>query len=199
MRASQIKPILFTLCLLPFASLTFGIIQNDLGPNPVEAALHATGEWSLRLLLITLTMTPLRRMLGQPWPIQLRRMLGLFTFFYASLHFTLWLWVDQAFSWANIINDITERPYITVGFMAWLLLLVLAVTSNHYSIKRLGKSWKSLHRAVYVATIFGVLHFIWLVKADWLEPLIYALILTILLAVRLFFRKKPQSWSIKHA
>ncbi len=199
MRASQIKPILFTLCLLPFASLTFGIIQNDLGPNPVEAALHATGEWSLRLLLITLTMTPLRRILGQPWPIQLRRMLGLFTFFYASLHFTLWLWVDQAFSWANIINDITERPYITVGFMAWLLLLVLAGTSNHYSIKRLGKSWKSLHRAVYVAAIFGVLHFIWLVKADWLEPLIYALILTILLAVRLFFRKKPQSWSIKHA
>ncbi len=199
MRASQIKPILFTLCLLPFASLTFGIIQNDLGPNPVEAALHATGEWSLRLLLITLTMTPLRRMLGQPWPIQLRRMLGLFTFFYASLHFTIWLWVDQAFSWANIINDITERPYITVGFMAWLLLLVLAGTSNHYSIKRLGKSWKSLHRAVYVAAIFGVLHFIWLVKADWLEPLIYALILTILLAVRLFFRKKPQSWSIKHA
>jgi sulfoxide reductase heme-binding subunit YedZ len=199
MRASQIKPILFTLCLLPFASLTFGIIQNDLGPNPVEAALHATGEWSLRLLLITLTMTPLRRMLGQPWPIQLRRMLGLFTFFYASLHFTIWLWVDQAFSGANIINDITERPYITVGFMAWLLLLVLAGTSNHYSIKRLGKSWKSLHRAVYVAAIFGVLHFIWLVKADWLEPLIYALILTILLAVRLFFRKNSQSWSIKHA
>ncbi len=199
MRASQIKPILFTLCLLPFASLTFGIIQNDLGPNPVEAALHATGEWSLRLLLITLTMTPLRRMLGQPWPIQLRRILGLFTFFYASLHFTIWLWVDQAFSWANIINDITERPYITVGFMAWLLLLVLAGTSNHYSIKRLGKSWKSLHRAVYVAAIFGVLHFIWLVKADWLEPLIYALILTILLAIRLFFRKNLQSWSIKHA
>lgn len=184
------KPLLFILCLIPFASLILGIVQNDLGSNPVETVIHVTGEWSLKFLLITLAMTPLKILLGKPWPIKFRRMLGLFTFFYATLHCLTWLWVDQELAWSNIIADIAERPYVTVGFAAWLILVALAITSNRWSIKQLGKSWAKLHKTVYLVSILAILHFVWLIKADWLEPLIYGVILLALLAFRLPIARK---------
>lgn len=194
-----IKLIVFILCLVPCAILVVGIMQNSLGPNPVEAVLHSTGGWTLRFLLITLAMTPLKIMLGKPWPIKFRRMFGLFTFFYATLHFLTWFAIDQALDWANILADIAERPYVTVGFIAWCILLALAITSNRWSIRQLGKSWGKLHTAVYAAALLGILHFVWLVKADWLEPLVYGLILLVLLAFRLPWIKKLKSLRTKYA
>lgn len=178
------KPLLFVACLVPFLILLHGAVNNQLGANPVERITHVTGEWTLRLLLVTLAMTPLRLVLGQSWPIRIRRMLGLFVFFYASVHFLNWAWLDRQWMWAEIVEDIGKRPYITVGFTAWLLLLPLAVTSNRWSIRKLGKRWTTLHRVVYLVGVLGVLHFLWLVKADLSEPLVYAAILISLLVMR---------------
>lgn len=180
----QLKPLLFVLCLLPFAQIVYGVIIDDLGANPVETVTDITGQWTLRLLLLTLAMTPLRLLIGQGWPIRLRRMLGLYVFFYASLHFLTWLWLDQELRLDAILSDIAKRPYVTVGFLAWLGLLPLALTSNRFSIRRLGKSWSRLHQLVYPIAVLAILHFLWLVKADLLEPLIYTLVLLALLAFR---------------
>jgi len=184
-----LKPAVLVAGLVPFLLLLWGAWRNDLGANPLETVTHASGEWSLRFLLLTLAMTPLKRILGHPWPLQLRRMLGLFTFFYASLHFLIWLILGQELSWHNILSDVAERPFVTVGFLAWLLLLPLALTSTRAAMRRLGRNWIRLHRLVYPAAVLGVLHFLWLVKADLLEPLVYAAVLAALLLARLPLRR----------
>ena len=179
------KTIVFSLCLLPLGYLGLGIYREDLGPNPVEYLTHETGAWALRLLLVTLAVTPLRRFTGWRRPILLRRMLGLFAFFYACLHLLIWLWLDRELVWSSMLEDILKRPYITVGFTAFMILLALAVTSNSFSMQRLGRRWKQLHRWVYGAAALGILHFIWLVKADLLQPMIYLAVFLLLMAARL--------------
>lgn len=180
-----LKPLVLVGGLVPFGLLLWGAWRGDLGANPLETVTHTTGDWALRFLLLTLAMTPLRRLLGQAWPLQLRRMLGLFAFFYASLHLLVWLVLDQEMAWRNILADIAERPFVTVGFLAWLLLVPLALTSTRGAMRRLGRNWSRLHRLVYPIGILGVLHFLWLVKADLFEPLVYGVILALLLAFRL--------------
>jgi sulfoxide reductase heme-binding subunit YedZ len=184
-----LKPAVFVLCLVPFGLLAWGAIEGDLGANPLEHVTDVTGEWGLRFLLITLALTPLRRLTG--WsPLQrFRRMLGLFAFFYVSLHFLAWVWLDQELLWSNIVADIVKRPFVTVGFLAWLLLLPLALTSTRGMMRRLGRRWKALHSAIYLIATLGVLHYLWLVKADLLEPVIYGLVLIALLATR--WRPRP--------
>jgi sulfoxide reductase heme-binding subunit YedZ len=178
------KPLVFATCLIPFALLLEGALTGNLGANPLERVTDVTGQWGLRMLLLTLAVTPLRRLSGWNWLQRFRRMLGLFVFFYISLHFLTWVWLDQQLSWGNILADIVKRPYVTVGFVAWLLLLSLAVTSTRGMMRRLGRRWQRLHRAVYLIGLLGILHYVWLVKADLLEPLIYATLLAILLAAR---------------
>lgn len=188
-----LKPTVFGLCLLPLALLLYGAYQDDLGANPIEKITHNTGFWALTFLLITLTSTPLRWICGWSWPLRLRRMLGLFSFFYACLHFLTYLVLDQFFDFAAISQDILKRPYITVGFSAFVLLIPLAITSHQALIRRLGgQRWLQLHRLIYPIAIAGVLHFIWLVKKDLSRPLLFAALLTGLLLIRLFKRRlKP--------
>lgn len=184
-----LKPLVFMACLAPFGGLLLGIYEGDLGPNPLETVTHTTGDWALRLLLITLAMTPLRRLLHSPWPLRLRRMLGLFAFFYACLHFLIWLVLDQELRWAAIVVDIGKRPYVTVGFAAWLLLLPLALTSTRRAMRRLGRRWSRLHRLIYPAAALAVLHYLWLVKADLRDPLLYAVAFLGLMLARVPWRK----------
>jgi len=179
------KSLVFILCMIPAVWLGWAFVNDALGANPFEALTRQAGEWTLRFLLLTLFMTPLRALLQQSWPLKIRRMLGLTVFFYATGHLLTYLWFDQFFDWQEIVRDIAKRPFITAGMAAWLLLLPLALTSNRFSIRRLGKRWKSLHRSVYAIALLGVLHFFWLVKADLREPLIYAGILVLLLGYRL--------------
>ncbi|MCB1774962.1 MAG: sulfoxide reductase heme-binding subunit YedZ [Gammaproteobacteria bacterium] len=179
-----VKPIVFAACLLPFVLLFRGALIGDLGANPVERVTDVTGEWGLRFLLLTLAVTPLRQLTGWTWLQRFRRMLGLFVFFYVSLHFLTWVWLDQELSIARIVEDIAKRPYVTVGFTAWLLLVPLALTSTRGMMRRLGRRWQRLHRLVYPVAVLGVLHYLWLVKADLLEPLVYALVLAVLLVMR---------------
>jgi len=182
------KPLVFALCLVPLAWLTletFGVGGLGLGANPIEELIHQLGKWGLKFLLITLAVTPLRKLTGWNWLVRFRRMLGLFAFFYLLLHFLVYAGLDQRFDFAAILEDIVERPYITIGITALLLLVPLAVTSTNAMMRRLGKRWKKLHRLIYVIGILGVWHFYWQVKLDTLEALIYAGILTVLLAFRL--------------
>jgi methionine sulfoxide reductase heme-binding subunit len=183
------KPVLFVVCLVPLASLIWRAFYGDLGANPVETITHSTGDWTLRFLLITLAISPLRHWFGLSGLLRFRRMFGLYVFFYACCHFSIWFIFDHAFDFADMIEDIVERPYITVGFSALLLLTPLAITSNNVMIRRLGKRWKKLHRLTYLIVGLGVLHFLWLVKADYLEPGIYALIAAALLLQRFNFKK----------
>lgn len=184
-----IKPAVFVLCLVPLAWLVWDAFHHQLGANPVEKLNHRTGIWTLRLLLITLAVTPLRRITGWNALIHLRRMLGLYTFFYACLHFLTWLVFDHFFDPNEIIKDIIKRPYITVGFLAFVLLIPLAVTSTNNWIRQLGSRWKTLHQLVYVIAVAGVLHYLWLVKADVRDPIVYGLILAGLLAYRAWTRR----------
>lgn len=179
-----IKPVIFTLCLLPLSWLIFALLTDQLGANPIEELTRETGEWTLRLLLITLCMTPLRRITSWRWPLRVRRMLGLFAFFYVCVHLATYIWLDQFFDWSEILRDIYKRRFITVGMLAFVLLLPLALTSTNAMMKRLGRNWTRLHQLVYVIPALGVLHFWWLVKADVREPLVYAVLLVLLLAVR---------------
>jgi sulfoxide reductase heme-binding subunit YedZ len=179
------KVVVFALCLLPFALLAWAAWRGTLGPDPVARLTHETGIWALRLLLATLAMTPLRRLSGSPLPIRFRRMLGLFAFFYAALHLTIYVVLDLRGYWPQVFEDIVKRPFITVGAAALLLLLPLALTSTRAMMRRLGRNWGRLHTLVYPAAILACLHFIWLVKADLREPLIHAGILAVLLALRL--------------
>lgn len=184
---AAIKAALLTLGLVPFAHLVWGVANDALGANPVEAVTHSTGWWTLFLLCATLTVTPLRRATGANWLVKLRRMLGLYAFFYAVLHFLTYVWLDQWFDIAAIAKDVLKRPYITVGFTAFLLLVPLAATSTDAMQRRLGRKWQRVHRFVYLIAVFGVLHFWWLVKRDITEPAIFALVLAGLLGVRLYW------------
>ena len=173
------------LCLLPLLRLIVLGGSGGLGANPIEFITRSTGTWTLVGLLVTLSVTPLRRLTGRADFIRYRRMLGLFTFFYACLHFITYIWLDQFFDPAAIAKDIVKRPFITVGFTAFVLLIPLAATSTHAMMRRLGRRWQQLHRLVYPIALLGVIHFLWLVKKDLTEPLIYGAVLTLLLVMRL--------------
>ena len=186
-----LKALLFLLCLVPLVKLAlelFGVAGASLGANPVEELIHRFGIWGLNFLLITLAVTPLRFLTGRNWLIRFRRMLGLFAFFYILMHFLTYAGLDQRFDLAVILEDIAERPFITIGFIAFLLLMPLAVTSTNRMMKRLGRRWQKLHRLVYVIAVLGVWHFYWQVKLDTLEPVIYAAILAVLLGYRIWRR-----------
>jgi methionine sulfoxide reductase heme-binding subunit len=182
-----IKAGLFLLALIPLVRLLWLGMQDDLGANPIEFIERSTGTWALVILLVTLAFTPLRLLTGTAWPVQLRRMAGLFMFFYACLHITTYVWLDHWFEWQEIVKDIIKHPYVLVGFAAFVLSVPLALTSSNAMIKRLRQRWKTLHRLVYLVAIFAVLHFWWLVKKDITEPMLYALVLAVLLAIRLLF------------
>lgn len=182
----RVKLVLFPACLVPLALLAMDAYRDNLGANPIEVITHSTGTWTLVLLLVTLSVTPLRRLTGVNSLIRLRRMLGLYAFFYACLHATTYFWLDQFFDWPAIGRDVVKRPFITVGFTAFLLLLPLAATSTNGMMKWLGgRRWQRLHRLVYAVAVGGVVHYLWLVKKDITQPLIYAAVLTVLLAYRL--------------
>lgn len=182
-----LKPIVFIACLLPLAWMVWQAFYGGLGANPIEEITHRTGDWTLRFLMITLAVSPLRRLVHWNELIRLRRMLGLFAFFYAFLHFLTYIWLDQFFMVREIVNDVIERPFITVGFAAFLLLIPLAVTSTSRIMRRLGSNWNRLHALIYLVAILGVLHFWWLVKADVQEPFVYAAILMVLLGIRVWW------------
>ncbi len=184
-RLHVIKAALFALCLLPLAQLGWLGWTDRLGANPIELITRHLGTWTLNFLLVTLAVTPLRHLSGWHWLIRLRRMLGLYAFFYALLHFLTYLWLDQFFDWASIARDIAKRPFITAGFTAFLLLIPLAATSNGAMLKRLGgRRWTQLHRTAYAIAILGVIHYWWLVKKDVTLPLLYAVLLGALLGFR---------------
>lgn len=189
LRSAIAKPIIFTLCLTPFLALIWNAFYGDLGANPVETITFETGDWALRFLLITLAISPLRQWFGLAVLMRFRRMLGLYVFFYAFCHFSIWLVADHSFNFADMFEDIIERPYITLGFSAFLLLIPLAITSNQAMVRRLGKRWKKLHQLTYLVTILAILHYIWLVKADYLEAGIYAAIGIVLLLQRTNIKK----------
>lgn len=182
------KPVVFAVCLLPLAQLVYDGMQRGLGANPIEAIRLFTGDWALRFLLITLAVTPVRRLSGWNPLLRLRRMLGLFAFFYACLHLISYVWLDQQFRLDPIIEDVLDRPYITMGVLGFVLLIPLAATSTRSMVRRLGAlRWQRLHKLIYVAAAAGVMHFWWLVKSDVSEPLVYTGLLVLLLGVRIFW------------
>ena len=191
------KPIIFLLSLLPLLALVWRAFAGDLGANPVETITRDTGDWALRFLLITLAITPIRVWTGNTAIARFRRMLGLYCFFYAFCHFLIWFVADHSLNLGDMIEDIVDRPYITLGFSAFVILIPLAVTSNQAMIRRLGKRWKSLHKMVYPVAILTSLHFIWQVKADYREAGIYALITVALLLQRVKFNKTPRQVPVK--
>ena len=180
------KPVVFLAGLMPLVRLALKAYHNALGANPIEVITHSTGDWTLIFLLLTLAVTPIRQLSGLTWLVRFRRMLGLFAFFYVTLHFLTYIWLDKFFDLHEMIADIAKRKFITVGFAGFLLLIPLAITSTAGWIRRLGgKRWQALHRSIYAAAIAGVIHYYWLVKADTRKPLEYAGILAALLAYRL--------------
>ena len=185
LRHPAAKPLFFLACLGPVLWIIWNAVFGDLGANPVETVTHQTGDWTLRLLLLTLALTPLKKATGIPDFIRFRRMAGLFVYFYASCHFLIWFLADHGLDIVSMLDDVVERPYVTLGFIAYVLLTPLAITSNRWSIRKLGRKWKQLHRLVYVIILLAVAHYLWLVKADYLEPMIYAVIAVALLLARL--------------
>ena len=184
---SQLKATLFLACLIPLARLAWYGYSDQLGANPIEFITRSLGTWTLVFLLITLSITPLRKLSGWSWLIKLRRMAGLFAFFYALLHFITYIWLDQFFDLSSIYKDVLKRPFITIGFTAFVLLIPLALTSTNAMMKKLGgKRWQMLHKLVYLIAIFAVVHYWWLVKKDITQPLIYAALLSILLGYRVW-------------
>lgn len=174
-------------CLLPLPLLAADALRDALGANPVEYITRATGDWTLRLLLLTLAVTPLRQLTGWHWLVRLRRMLGLYAFFYGCLHLATYVWLDQFFDWPGIVADIVKRPFVTLGFAAFTLMVPLALTSTHGMIRRLGgRNWQRLHRSVYAVGLLGVAHYAWLVKKDLTEPVLYAVVLGLLFVLRLW-------------
>ena len=188
------KPLVFLACLTPFAFVVGDAfeITGRLGANPVEEILDRFGNWSLRFIMITLAVTPLRRLSGWNWLQRFRRMFGLFTFFYALLHFLTWLILDQGLLWSAVVEDLAKRPFITIGFAALMFLLALTLTSTNAARRRLGRRWQEMHNLVYVIGILGVWHYWWQVKQDITEPLIYAVILTVLLGERVAHRVRSR-------
>lgn len=186
-----LKRTIFTICCLPLVILVWQAIQQSLGANPIEAVIHRTGLWALRFLLLTLSATPLLLLFKWNWPMQLRRMLGLFAFFYACLHLIAYIYLDQYFAWQDILEDILKRPYITFGMTAWILLIPLAATSHNKMIQYLGgKRWKRLHKLVYPITLFCLLHYALLIKAGWIQASPYLLIFFVLMLFRFKTKKR---------
>ena len=181
----SIKRFIFILSLWPILSIGINTFQNNLGANPVEFIERHFGKWTLIFLCLTLSMTPLRKITHINQWILYRRMLGLFTFFYASIHLLCYIGLDYQFAWVDIKNDIIKHRYVLVGFLGWLLLLPLAITSSDNMMRKLKSNWKKIHRLIYLIAILGVLHFVWLVKKDVTEPLIYAAIILVLFLLRL--------------
>lgn len=179
------KPVVFLTALVPFGILLARVIQNNLGPDPAQELAIETGEWTLRFLLITLTLTPLRQLSGRPEFVRIRRMVGLFALFYASVHFMVWVSFLLGFRWFAIAEELIERPYITVGFAAFLILLALGITSPLAMVRRLGKNWKRLHRLVYVAAVLAIIHLLWILRTNVVEAVAYGAILAVLLGYRL--------------
>jgi sulfoxide reductase heme-binding subunit YedZ len=189
------KPIVFLLCLLPALLVVgdaFGV-TGSLGANPIENILDRFGNWALRFIMIALAVTPLRRLTNWNWLSRFRRMFGLFTFFYAFMHFITWLALDRELRFADISEDLLERPFITLGFVAVLLLCALALTSFTAIRRRMGRNWQKLHYAAYIIGVLGVWHYWWQVKKDITEPLIYAVILSVLLGLRIFWHLQRRS------
>ncbi len=179
------KALVFLACLIPLMRLVWFAFNDQLGANPIEFITRSLGTWTLTFLLITLTATPLRKLTSWQWPLRLRRMFGLFAFFYVCLHFTTYIWLDQFFDLHAIYKDVLKRPFITVGFANFLLLIPLAITSTNKMVKRLGgRNWLRLHRLIYLIAIGGVVHYWWLVKKDITQPAIYAAVLMVLLGYR---------------
>ena len=186
LNAKWAKPVVFLACASPLGFLGLRAFHDNLGANPVEFLQHFTGDWTLRFLLITLAVTPLRKLLNLPDLIRFRRMFGLFAFFYVCLHFVTYIGPDQSFNFAGMLKDVAKRPFITVGFAGFVLLIPLAITSTTGWIRRLGgKNWQALHRLIYIAALCGVVHYYWLVKSDHRLPLLYATLLAVLLLYRL--------------
>ena len=181
-----LKPPVFLLCLGPLADLVWKGFHNDLTANPIEFIRNSTGTWTLAGLCVTLSVTPLRRLLRQNWLIRFRRMFGLFAFFYGSLHFITYIWLEQFWDFGAVVEDVYRRPFITVGFISFLLLIPLAITSTRGMVRRLGgRRWQMLHRLIYVSACAGVIHFYWKVKSDVTVPVRFAAVVAILLGYRL--------------
>ncbi|HMN84035.1 MAG TPA: protein-methionine-sulfoxide reductase heme-binding subunit MsrQ [Burkholderiaceae bacterium] len=182
--------LIFLACLLPLARLVVLGVQGGLGANPVEFVTRSTGTWTLVLLCSTLALTPLRRLAGWSQAIRYRRMLGLYTFFYGCLHFTTYVWLDQWFEWSEIVRDVLKRPFITVGFAAFVLMLPLALTSSQAAMRRLGRRWQALHRLIYAVAVLAILHYWWhkAGKNDLGEPMIYGAVVALLLGLRIAWR-----------
>jgi sulfoxide reductase heme-binding subunit YedZ len=188
------KPFVFILCLLPLGIIILDIYYNNLGAEPVKKIMNHFGEWTLIFICLTLTMSPLKRITNLGFWIKFRRMLGLFVFFYATIHLLTYVGLDYRFDWEPIINDVLKKKYIFIGFSAWLLLIPLAITSSQKMIKILGRNWKNLHRLVYLIAVFGSLHYIWLSKTIFFKPLIYTLIIVVLLALRIKIKKRDVNY-----
>ena len=185
-----VKPSIFFMALIPFIWLLLKVFQNDLGPDPAQALSIETGEWTLRFLLLTLAITPFRQIFRMVEIARLRRMIGLFAFFYASTHFLSWMAFILGFRWLAIAEELVERPYITVGFLAYVILFLLGVTSTNSMVRRLGKNWKRLHKFVYAASILAIVHLLWILRTDVTEAVIYGVLLAILLGYRIFRKLK---------
>jgi len=186
---TRVKWAFVSVAMLPLARLVAGFFMNSLGANPIEFITRSTGTWTLVGIVITLSITPLRKLLNWPWLLRLRRSAGLVAFFYAALHFTTYIWFDRFFDFSDIVKDIVKRPFITVGFAAFVLLIPLAVTSNNAVIKKLGAArWQRIHYAVYAIAVLAVIHYWWLVKRDLTQPIIYAVLIAMLLGLRVFWK-----------
>lgn len=184
------KPLVFILCLLPFVLLVINALNNELGPNPVEEIIRTLGDWAIYFILIGLTITPARKVFNLNGLIRYRRMLGLFAFFYVCMHFLSYIWFDQFFSIEDIVKDIIKRPFITIGFISFLLLIPLAITSTNGMMKRLKKNWVRLHKMIYPVSMLVLLHYFMMIKADYLVPGVMLVILSVLLGYRVFLKLK---------
>jgi sulfoxide reductase heme-binding subunit YedZ len=195
--ARWFKPVVFLACLIPVARLMWAYYHDGLTANPIEFITHSTGDWTLIFLMITLAVTPVRKLTRQYWLIRYRRMFGLFAFFYGCLHLTTYVWLDKFFAFREMLADVAKRPFITAGFTAFLLMVPLALTSTKWSVRKLGgKRWQALHRLIYFSAIAGVIHYKWLVKADITKPVRYAVLLGLLLLYRLIIllrSKRPRA------
>ena len=183
------KPSIFILSTIPFLVITYKIFFNKLGPEPVKEITHFTGEWALIFICLTLSMRPLKKFTNLNYWVKVRRMLGLFVFFYTSLHLLTYVGIDHRFNWQPILNDVVKKKYIFVGFAAWVLLIPLTITSSQKMMLLLKQHWKKLHRLIYVIAILGSLHFIWLSKTIYFKPLIYFVLITVLLALRINLKR----------
>lgn len=197
-RIIAVKSVIWLLALIPVIRLFWLGFTNNLGANPVEFIEHSTGTWALVFLLVSLSMTPIRLLTGQAWQIQVRRLLGLWMFFYACLHIITYVWLDFNFLFDEMVKDVLKHPRILVGFAAFLLTIPLAITSNNYMMKKLKSKWKTLHKTVYVIAILAVVHFLLLVKKDLTEPFYYTAVLLLLFGIRVYFKYKTNKASLAH-